>query len=311
MNITTLFKNLLCSLLYYSGFVLLYSKFVYRPKRNCIIIVGYHNIRNKKLFSEHLKYFQKKYDLIRLNEAIKLLSSNKNFLTKLVITFDDGYKNIYSVVKNITKNKIPICIFLSTYYIESGEVFWWEIFRIFAKKDKKLARCLKQIERTLTKLPQEERETKIEELLKYYELEKKVVDFQSEVLPLSWEDIEKMKEFNVDFEAHGHHHYVLPNAKINTIIKDINTNKELIERQLPTNCQHFAYPKGYYNNKIKKILKENGFVSAVTIKYGINTKNIDLFELYRIAISDEDWIPTVAVKLSGLWKIVNLIDKKI
>ena len=311
MNITNFLKNLLCSLLYYSGFVWLYSKFNYRSKRNYIIIVGYHNIRNKKLFSEHIKYFKKKYDLIKLSEAIKLLKGDNNFLPKLIITFDDGYKNIYYVVKNITKNKIPVCIYLSTYYIEFEEVFWWEIFRTFAKKDKKLAQCLKQIEQTLTELQQEERETKIDELLKTYALEKKVIGSQSEILPLSWADIERMKKFNVEFEAHGHNHYVLPFAKINTIIKDINTNKKLIERKLSLNCQHFAYPKGYYNNKIKQILKENGFVSAVTIKYGINTKNTDLFELKRITISDEDWIPTVAVKLSGLWNIVKLIDRNI
>ncbi len=297
----TLFKNLFCSLLYYSGFLWAYNKVARHSKRNYIIIVVYHNIRNKKLFSEHIEYFQKKYDVISLSESIELLSDDKNFNPKLVITFDDGYKNIYSVVKYITQNKIPICIFLSTYYIESGDIFWWDTFRMMAKKDKKLSRRLLQIEQTLTEMPQEERDSKIEELLQYYALDGKVYDFGSEMLPLSWKDVEKMKEYNVDFGSHSHRHYVLTNTRLNTMKGDIKINKELIEKKLSLNCQHFAYPGGYYNKKTIQILKEYGFVSAVTTKYGINTKNTDLFELYRIGISDEDWIPTVVVKLSGLW----------
>lgn len=309
MNIITLLKNLFCSILYYSGFLWAYNKFANRSKGNYIIIVGYHNIRNKKLFSKHIEYFKQKYDVISLDKAIELLSGDKNFNPKLVITFDDGYKNTYSVVKNITQNKIPICIYLSTYYIESGDIFWWDTFLMMAKKDKKLAQHLPQIEQTLAEMPQEERDSKIKELLQHYGPDRKVYDFESEVLPLSWKDVEKMKEYNVDFEAHGHHHYVLTNARLNTIEMDIEINKELIEKKLSLSCRHFAYPGGYYNEKIIHILKECDFVSAVTIKYGINTKNTDLFELYRIGISDEDWIPTVAVKLSGLWNMVKLIDK--
>ena len=30
-------------------------------------------------------------------------------------------------------------------------------------------------------------------------------------------------------------------------------------------------------------------------------KNTDLFKLHRIGIFHEDWIPTVVVKISGLW----------
>jgi len=310
-KIINLLKNLFCSFLYCSGFLLVYNKFPNRSKRNYIIIVGYHNIRIKKLFSKHIEYFKQKYDIISIDEAIELLSGDKNFNPKLVITFDDGYKNTYSVAKNITRNKIPICIYLSTYYIESGDVFWWDTLLMMAKKDKKLAQHLLQIEQTLVEMPQEERDSKIEELLQYYATDRKVYDFESEVLPLSWKDIEKMKEYNVDFEAHGHHHYVLTNARLSTIKDDIEINKELIEKKLSLSCKHFAYPGGYYNEEIIQVLKEYGFVSAVTIKYGINTKNTDLFELYRIGISDEDWIPTVAVKLSGLWDMVKLIDKLI
>lgn len=300
MNINLL-KNLICSILYYSGFLWVFEKITHHSKRNYILIVVYHNIRNRTLFSKHIEYYQKKYDIVNLDEAIKLLKSDKNFNPKMVITFDDGYKNTYSVIKNITKNEIPICIYLSTYYTESGDIFWWDKLRIIAKKDKRLARRLLKIKKTLIEIPQEERDIKIKEFLKYYVPDEIAYDFRSEALPLSWKGLEEMREYNVDFGAHSHHHYVLTNARLNTINHDIKINKELIEKKLSLKCHHFAYPKGYYNKKIIQIIKEHGFVSAVTIKYGINSKTTDLFELYRIGISDEDWIPTLAIKLLGLW----------
>ena len=79
----TLLKNLFCSFLYNSGLLWIYNKYIQRFNTNYVIIIVYHNIRNKKLFSKHIEYFKQKFDVIQLDEAIELLSGNKNFNPKL------------------------------------------------------------------------------------------------------------------------------------------------------------------------------------------------------------------------------------
>jgi peptidoglycan/xylan/chitin deacetylase (PgdA/CDA1 family) len=308
MNIIVFIENLVCSVLYFSGFIWLYNKFSQHSKKNHILILVYHHVQNYKLFFKQIEYLRAKYELIDLNKAIELLRSDKDFTQKFVITFDDGYKNTYYLAKKNTK-KIPVFIYLSTYYIESGEIFWWDIFRMMAKNNKKLAKSLSTVEEILKNIQQEERDSKIEELIQYYNQNIKSENFEAEASPLSWNDLKEMKNYDVDFGGHGHHHYVLTNARLDTIKEELKINKELIEKNLSVECNHFAYPGGYYNKKIIKNLKEHGYLSAATIKYGINTKNTDLFELYRIGISDYDWIPTVAVKISGLWAIAFSIEK--
>jgi hypothetical protein len=259
------------------------------------------------LFPKHIHYLQKNYDIITLTEAVEFLSSSKNFPQKIVITFDDGYKNVYSVVKNITLDSIPVCIYLSTYFIESGNIFWWDLFRIWAKLNRDFAWNLPKLERSLKEMSQENRDQKIMDIIQTNNLHDSVEISTSDALPLSWDDIEKMREYRVDFQAHGHDHYFLTNALKSTIEKDIIMNKNLIEEKIHSKCQHFSYPAGYYNKEIIEILKEMGFMSAVTTKPGKNTKKTDFFELNRIMIADDDWIPTLAVKLSGLWNIRNLL----
>jgi hypothetical protein len=297
MTLTNIFKNVCRSF-----------DSIFYQKKNCVLILVYHNIQNIKQLEKQINFYQKKFDIISLNEAVRLLSGNKDFDSKVVLTFDDGYNSVYPIVKNITK-KIPVCIYLSTYNIESRDFFWWDIFRLTARKNKKLAKNLFHIENLLKKIPQEKRENKIEELKEQYNIKKGDYIHLENYSPLSWENINEMKKYNVDFQAHGHYHYVMLHTSMNTLKEDIQLNKKIIEKNISSSCIHFAYPGGYFNDEIITLVKDNNFVSAVTIKYGINKKNTNLFQLYRIGISDHDSIPIVTLKIYGLWKIFMNIEK--
>jgi peptidoglycan/xylan/chitin deacetylase (PgdA/CDA1 family) len=296
MTLKDLFKKLFFS-----------HNLIFDSKKNSIIILVYHNVQNTEQFKKHISYYKKKFDIVSLNEAVRLLSENKNFDSKLVITFDDGYNNLLPMVKNITK-EIPICIFLSTYYIENSDFFWWEIFRLMARKNKKISKNLFQIVNALEMMPQEKRDTKIEELIKIFNIKKNDYIHYEKYSPLTWTNIIEMKKYNVDFQAHGHHHYVMSNLSINALNEEVQCNKKIIEKNLSSQCLHFAYPGGYFNNKTIEILQENDFISAVTDNYGINTKATNLFMLNRIGISDNDSIPMIAMKLFGLWKYIHIIN---
>ncbi|MCL9637877.1 cell wall-binding repeat-containing protein [Bacillus zanthoxyli] len=66
-----------------------------------------------------------------------------------------------------------------------------------------------------------------------------------------------------------------------TVKEDIQLNKNIL------NAHSFAYPFGQYNQQTIGILKELGFVSAVTTKAGYVNVGDDLYQLNRIGIDQQ------------------------
>lgn len=74
-------------------------------------------------FENQIKFIKKKYSLFDL-KANKQLCNNKK---KLLITFDDGYKDIIDIVLPIIeRHNTPIVVFITTGpIINSNEFCWW------------------------------------------------------------------------------------------------------------------------------------------------------------------------------------------
>ena len=113
--IAHIIRYFFCFLFYYLGVVKLSLKIKKVSKKYTVKILGYHNISNTfpkylnlslatHIFESQIKYLQKNYKIISLNEAIKIIKKKKK-LTKdcFVITFDDNYKEYYTEVIPLKK----------------------------------------------------------------------------------------------------------------------------------------------------------------------------------------------------------------
>ena len=67
------------------------------------------------LYEDKVKYEE---DDLKIDEFKKLQS-------KATITFDDGYRGIYSIIDNIKDFNNPIIIFICPGFIESHCSIWW------------------------------------------------------------------------------------------------------------------------------------------------------------------------------------------
>ena len=59
----------------------------------------------------------------------------------------------------------------------------------------------------------------------------------------------------------------------------------IIEERLNKKCHFFAYPRGWYNEKIIGILKKQGFRAARTTETGKINKGDNPFKLKRISVN--------------------------
>lgn len=77
------------------------------------------------LFRKQIRFFRKHYDIISLNQAIQMSKENISLKKKLVITFDDGFRENHSIIAPILSDeKITATFFLITNCIDNRDLMW-------------------------------------------------------------------------------------------------------------------------------------------------------------------------------------------
>jgi peptidoglycan/xylan/chitin deacetylase (PgdA/CDA1 family) len=109
-----------------------------------------------------------------------------------------------------------------------------------------------------------------------------------------------MHRNGISFGSHTLKHPVLTTIPIEEAKREICISKQVIEDALGSPATTFAYPVGRredFNHSVKAIVKDAGYVCAVTTIFGANDSGQDLFELKR-GIPWEVDLPSFATKLS-------------
>lgn len=102
---------------------------------------------------------------------------------------------------------------------------------------------------------------------------------------LSWQQLKEMNESSlIDIEPHGVIHAELDGLNTEEAEEQIKQSRNELKEKLNKDCFYYACPRGKYNEKIIKILKEEGFKVAVSVSEGLVKAGDDLFELKRNTI---------------------------
>ena len=102
---------------------------------------------------------------------------------------------------------------------------------------------------------------------------------------LTWQQINEMSKYGIDFEAHTVNHPRLTRVPLEVAAKEIVDSKKMLEGKLKRPVKYFCYPYGLYNEQIEEIVKNAGFRAATTTKIGINSRGTDLFQLKRLRVT--------------------------
>lgn len=275
-------------------------------------VIPYHMVTNKhycffpsiskQLFESQIKHLKKYYHVISLEEIIGRVLKSQSIKRCAAITFDDGFAdNYYNAYPILKRNNLPATVFLTTGFIETGEIPWFIKFRYMFMKTKKTFlqvvikepksfimktdqqrfKASKEIMQYLRKTPDKERVFWIDWLSEALE----VKDFSElKGLMLNWEQIREMSQNGFSFGSHTVNHPVLTQISFEQAEGEILQSKKLIEKELNKKVMTFAYPFGkneHYSKEIKTVLIKSGFQCAVSTESGANDKHTDLLELKR------------------------------
>ncbi|MFC1938434.1 polysaccharide deacetylase family protein [Chloroflexota bacterium] len=333
-------ERLIASAANHLGFIAGYSFFraLNQPQ---VAILMYHSVGTQENlgtvpiirphdFEDQIAYLCRWFEIMPFDKLVQCVQS-KGGLPKraAVITFDDGYKDIYLYAYPILKRyNVPATIFLTTGHIGTANPFWWDKVGYIIKNTKQATfeldelgayslrsngsrlKTISRIVEGLKKVEDEKKELLIERLMTTLGMQ--LPANLGKELILSWDDVREMNDGDIAFGAHSITHPILTKLSLKQAEYEIVQSKKDIEEKLNRVVTAFSYPNGQFsdfNSQIKKILKKSSFTCAFTTIPRMITPGIDLYELPRI---DPGWdFNTFKVGLSGLYPDLGAILSRI
>jgi len=260
-------------------------------------------------FSAQMEYLARHFQVVSLDQLASGLPQTAGDKSCVAVTFDDGYRdNFIHAFPVLKKIGIPATIFLTTGYIESGRLPWYDQVRLAFKLTLRRRLSLRAVGGPDAPLGNEDQ--RLEAMARTLSW-LRVIDEQERLvglpymfnelgvpsllnLPatmLGWDQIRQMKKDGISFGAHTVTHPALGGLPSSRLKEEILGSKRTIENRLQTPVRHFAYPFGKQSDfgwQAKQVIQAAGFQTAVTTIPGVNGPGQDLLELRRMSLDEPD-----------------------
>lgn len=295
-------------------------------RRHHVVVLLYHNVtspENAEFVSElglgmpvstfdmQVCMFTRWYRPLKSAELIDYLNGIARLdQDGVMITFDDGYKNIRSVAQPILERwNAPSMVFIATEYVESSRRFWWVrlddiMLQISPEAWNRLALQFKgpfEVRNILDTMAIGDWQSRVrirEELrLALRGLtsqdQHSVLDRFDEFVPvrdtclptLNWTDILDMREHGFEFGAHTHTHANLLSLSPSEVHQELVRCINQMEAVLGHRPRAFAYPYGNHNDSVAGEVQNAGLELAFGCESGVvNIGAVPRYLLPRIQL---------------------------
>lgn len=337
-------KRLIYYILYFTGLWLLF-RFLNRKK---LAILMYHGITDKDYnvwtqlprsqFQEQMEYISRNCRPITLDSALTHGEQNRSRLQyPVAVTFDDGFRNNYTVAFPILKKlNVPALIFLTTSFIDKEPEFrgllWTDYIYLMLRgargskvdfsdlglREYELsdydacAETKSDIMSRLKTLPAAEKNRIVQDMARRLNYAIKPEDylvFES----LDWNEAGEMFLSGlVTFGAHTVRHEIMTRLTVEEAEEEMRQSKEVIESRLGAPVTAFAYPNGKVADfdESTKALAAKYFLCAVSTIEGLNSEEQDRYALRRINVGNDMDLLEFKMHLSGVYDFLQNLFKR-
>lgn len=301
-KIRRLTRNLRDALLY--GYMKATQCFWYWPD-NAGIILAYHQVTSKR-FEQQLKWLNKRYKPLKLNDFIKCLNAGTLPPMAFAVTFDDGYKHIYDELAEIAaKYNTPLTIYTVAESSEKRE-FWFARYLNLLNLDSKFVAGKLPPRHKLADMDFEDRLRLLDSIEAMAPRKKKKIRIMS---PYEIEQISHLP--HIEIGGHTVNHRFLSRLNECDATDEISEGNRYLESITGIPVRHFAYPFGDYSGETISIIKRLGLLSAVTGEYGCNRpESFNLYRLKRVKGGNMSLFSFV-VGASGLGKSLAILSDRL
>lgn len=264
-------------LLYYLGYSRIRNLLFRLQRKSVTRFVTFHDILpvNSGNFKTNLKFLKQRTNVVSLDDFFSNRLSFKKI--NVVITFDDGYKSwVTDAIPILKKLELPATFFVSSGFIGLSKD---------AEADFKRTKLFK-------KLPPRE-----------------VTGC------LSYANVKRISDDGFTLGGHSLNHCNLSELHSSQKVNyEIAADKAKLEDITGRKVNYFAYPGGdYYNPEINitDILRESGYIGAVTAQSGFNNASSHPYFLHRDITGAAMPSQVFRARVYGNYDAVRLVKERI
>lgn len=260
-------------------------------------------------FRWQIAFLQRHYDIVSTDEAMARVTGHTNGQRPfVVITFDDGYSgNLSTVLPIMREFNAPFTVYVATKAIEDRSIYWYDKiinllkssedvewsstvgganshFRIPGRgSDNQRWVAIQRLLTWLKSLSECERCEEVGRIVERYP------GLRSELRMLTPERLSDLaSDPLVTIGCHTHGHELLDQLDDDSVLATLETANDLLQKWTDKLPAHFSYPNGNVNERVKKLVRKAGFITAVTTESRVCSAGDDLFSLPRNGVGRFD-----------------------
>ena len=280
-------------------------------RRDTVCAVTYHRINagpsifpglDVDTFRQQMVWLKRHCRLLRADEFSNSLHSHRERRPRVLVTFDDGYRNFHDTAVPILRElDIPCLVFLPTAFIGTGKLIWTDMIDAAVQRTQRdcvalpihsgeravlgglqdRSRLALRVKQHLKSLDDDKRRAAVDRIL-----DELGVPQPQELVPrqmMIWDEVRATMPL-ATVGGHSHEHPILARLSDADLGRDLERSQEIFGRELGSVPRHFAYPNGTpgdFDARTVARLKHLGYQLAFTTIPGLNGPRSDCFALRR------------------------------
>jgi peptidoglycan/xylan/chitin deacetylase (PgdA/CDA1 family) len=216
-------------------------------------------------FEDQVAYLAEHYTIIGVDELLHYTRTGKLPPNSVLITFDDGYRDVLTTAVPILRRYGAKAIFfIATQYPDSGRLFWWDRIAYLVRRSP-LDRLVLDYPRALTLELEPDREEAVKRVTAVAKREADIdLDLFVEALAaasqapwneeierelasdliMTWDEVRQLVELGMDVESHTRTHRILAHLGTEDAAWELYGSREDLRHQLGYAPRAVAYPVG-------------------------------------------------------------------
>lgn len=267
--------------------------------QSCARILMYHGVlnRDQHILAGQLQYLNRHFRIVPLQRVTaQLEAGNLPKNNEVVLTFDDGLRNNFTVVYPVLKRLgIPATFFVCPGLIDAGQWLWTHAarrrlsslgeddLRAFTSQCSgapKTADAMVEWMKTLSLNERQATEAKIRQATPGFQ---PTADDHEAFDLMDWDDLCSLDAELITIGSHTATHPILPTLTQEEISFEIAASRRQLEEKLGRPVNYFCYPNGSHHTQSCAAARQN-YDAAVTTENGLLTQenSADRYLLPRI-----------------------------
>jgi peptidoglycan/xylan/chitin deacetylase (PgdA/CDA1 family) len=123
-------------------------------------------------------------------------------------------------------------------------------------------------------------------------------DFVNHDRQLTWDEIKALAAAGWSIQSHGNIHTRLNKLSKDALMNELTISKKIVEQNLGTTVDEFAFPYGIYTNAVITQLKAAGYKFAYSVHSGKVLPHARRYRLPRIEINNRDTMDSFKTKVT-------------